>query len=93
MPITQFMKNSEQPIQPIIIDNDTVTFAYIEKYSKDYSFGLTKREHFAALAMQGLLANPTINAQIGVGCKDNNVISIIAIAVADALLAELEKPG
>ena len=50
--------------------------------------GLTKREHFAALAMQGILANPIYDpprrAKLGGMSED-------AVAAADALLAELEK--
>lgn len=46
--------------------------------------GLTKREYFAGLAMQGILssknANPTISVRIW------------AVAEADALIAELSKP-
>tara|TARA_R110000737_G_scaffold41837_3_gene62530 strand:+ start:189 stop:425 length:237 start_codon:yes stop_codon:yes gene_type:complete len=52
--------------------------------------GLTKREHFAGLAMQGLLA--------GGYCMDEpqNRLSDVpseAVALADALLAELSKSG
>ena len=46
--------------------------------------GLTKREYFAAMAMQGLLSDPTVNA----GGKD---VAIAAVSYADALLAELEQ--
>lgn len=44
--------------------------------------GLTKREYFAAMAMQGLIAN-----------KPNSptVLSMDAIAYADALLKRLDK--
>lgn len=48
-----------------------------------HSLGLTKREYFAGLALQGVLAN----------CTDwdasNN--AELALSHADALLAELEK--
>lgn len=46
--------------------------------------GLTKRELFAAMAMQGLMANPQHNHSAG-------EIASIAIVVADALLTELES--
>jgi len=46
--------------------------------------GLTKREYFAALAMQGLLADPEIVGKPEQYAKD-------AVTFADALLAELEK--
>lgn len=48
--------------------------------------GLTKREYFAAMAMQGLVANLTIGR--------NEYVELIAgtsVKYADALLAELSK--
>jgi hypothetical protein len=45
--------------------------------------GLTKRELFAAMAMQGLLANPAY--------ADHGPLAPAAVFHADALLAELEK--
>ena len=45
--------------------------------------GLTKREHFAGLALQGLL-NEGVYAKYSDGAED-------AIKYADALLKELEK--
>ena len=49
--------------------------------------GLTKREHFAGLAMRGLMDRDDF-------CMDEDVISKMALwstQCADALLAELEK--
>jgi hypothetical protein len=48
--------------------------------------GLTKREHFAAMAMQGMLSNSEImNHHNGFpSAKD-------AVGIADALLKELDK--
>lgn len=43
--------------------------------------GLTKREYFAGLAMQGMV----------VKTGDERTIAFAAVAYADALLAELEK--
>ena len=50
--------------------------------------GLSKREHFAAMAMQGIISNPT--------CKTEHqdwkgAIAADALEVADALLEELSK--
>jgi len=50
--------------------------------------GLTKREYFAGLAMQGLLAT---GATYGGVTNDNISLSRNATQVADALLKELEK--
>jgi hypothetical protein len=46
-----------------------------------HQLGLTKREYFAGLAMQG-----TMTSSYSV-----NMIAEIAVKMADALLAELEK--
>ena len=48
--------------------------------------GLTKREYFAAMAMQGILAHPEHSKFTAAAIADD------AIRQADALLAELEKP-
>lgn len=67
------MKNSDRP-----------AFVNDKNYqlgNSDYE-GLTKREYFAAMAMQGLLAN-TNNSRNPVHAKD-------AVFLADALLEELE---
>jgi hypothetical protein len=56
--------------------------------------GLTKREYFAGLAMQGLLSNPEL---IKAGSFDfiskgtEKRISQIATNISDDLLAELDK--
>jgi len=51
--------------------------------------GLTKREYFAAMAMEGYLASYA-------GLKENPVSEIVAglsVKCADALIAELNKPS
>jgi hypothetical protein len=53
--------------------------------------GLTKREMFAMTAMQGLLSNATLKPYIGMSGFDSGNISLCAIVMADALLAELER--
>jgi hypothetical protein len=47
-----------------------------------FELGLTKREYFAAMALQGLSADWT---------RDNGQIAVNAVKIADALIAELEK--
>lgn len=49
-----------------------------------FGSGLTKRELFAAIALQGMLSRSNINASYQKYAEGS-------IAVADALLAELEK--
>jgi len=48
--------------------------------------GLTKREHFAAIALQGLLANSEYAGSSPSG------IAAVSVEHADALVAELLKP-
>jgi hypothetical protein len=55
-------------------------FASMNEYERQE--GLTKREYFAAMAMQG-----TMTSSYSV-----NTIAEIAVKMADALLAELDKP-
>lgn len=57
-------------------DNDPGTF----------HTGLTKREYFAAMAMQGILSNPT-----GGNDRDGDLIARSAVAMADRLINELNK--
>lgn len=52
------------------------------------AYGLTKREYFAALAMQGLLAGSNWPGVVIGPCQ----IADHAVEFADALLAELDKP-
>ena len=58
--------------------------------------GLTKREYFAAMAMQGLLANARIAENMGkyedqISQAKQVVIAKMAITNADALINELNK--
>lgn len=52
---------------------------------------LTKRELFAAMAMQGMAANPADNYLAEVDGKIVNVTSKYAVEYADTLIAELNK--
>ena len=56
-----------------------------------FATGLTKRELFAAMAMQGLLSNYAACCEAGFQDQRGDFESF-AIARADALLAELAKP-
>ena len=58
-----------------------ITVAY--DHDTDY-MGLTKREHFAGLAMQGIMANEEAYLTWSDLAKD-------AVAMADALLKTLEQ--
>lgn len=54
--------------------------------------GLTKREYFAAMAMQGMLANSYSDGVTQPLSSANNIqIAEMAVSQADALIAELNK--
>lgn len=75
------MENRNQPINPIFEGNGDIQFK-----------GLNKREYFAGLAMQGLLANP--NGAMTTGGRRTfspKEISELAVIHTDALLEELVK--
>ena len=55
------------------------------EWQADFRSGLTKREHFAGLAMQGLI---TLTGSFG---ADEEITARRCLKMADALLAELEK--
>lgn len=72
------MNNGDMPVtahMELNIDNQ------VEVYHE----GLTKREHFAGLAMQGLI---TLK---GADCMDMDITAIQCVKMADALLKELEE--
>lgn len=54
--------------------------------TKSEKEGLTKRELFAAMAMQGILSNPIIQSK-----PDAREISAESVAVADCLIEALNK--
>lgn len=78
------MNNGEQPAYPTIVYgvgnevNDTIN-------------GLTKREYFAAMAMQGILSGSTDNHALVQGGDFNTPhIALKAVQLADELLKQLE---
>ena len=54
-----------------------------------YGNGLTKREYFAGLAMQGICASPFQPEASGASAMQQDAAN--AVKMADALLAELER--
>lgn len=74
---------------PIVIGNGgkTVDIAFqTERGDFNVNFGgLTKREHFAAMAMQGLCANEHVTA------LDESYIAKFSVQQADALIEALNK--
>ena len=80
------MKNADQPINPIVQDEYIAQGERILLCSQE---GLTKREYFAGLAMQGLLSSFTHNAANGF--YGTEVVVSTAIEYADELLKQLEN--
>ena len=87
------MNNSDMPAMPQPIAGNEDGVIDTSEYDPSNA-GLTKREHFAGLAMQGLLSNANgviqANSQAGFGwCNcDENSIAELAFSCADALLAK-----
>ncbi len=78
------MKNADKPINPVLTQSPSL--------QNDTSLGLTKREHYAGLAMQGLLANCNGGMTSGGSYTFSpNGISELAILHADELLKQLEE--
>jgi len=76
--------NADYPIYPsrVEIDGD----------NSYHCIGLTKREHFAAMAMQGLLASENSFTKGSDSCDEwLEDVTDGAIKMADALLKELSK--
>ena len=69
------MKNSENPAFPVDFVENHVT----EK-------GLTKREYFAGVAMQGLLSQYNLSKP-----EDQEIVCKMSVQLADELLNQLEK--
>ena len=79
------MNNADMPITPIVNENGHPQhYTRIAFDNIGICAGLTKREHFAGLAMQAILTKGDISNQSEVASD--------ALAYADALLAELDKP-
>lgn len=91
--MSKAVKNGSEPAYPLAST----------EYSDDNGFysGLTKREHFAALAMQALLTATFTNtggqcvgftdANGTTMCATGDVMAKHAVMYADALLVELSK--
>lgn len=77
------IKNGDLPAMPITTDE---AICQMTGTTKPEFSGLTKREQFAAMAMQGLLSNSFQGPH-----RDYKPLAIESITYADALLAELER--
>lgn len=86
------MKNADKPINPStsIKINDTELFEYnLPNKERQYS-GLTKREHYAGLALQGIIAGRKDELY---KIKDETIKIYVELSIksADELLKQLEE--
>jgi hypothetical protein len=77
------MKNGEQPITPCIIKGKQ-GFGSQPTISDKEVYGLTKREYFAGLAMQGIMTN--VSYPLGIKTE---IVASKSIELADELLKQL----
>lgn len=75
------MKNSEQPINPVPYVSQDGSIQH------DVFMGLTKREYFAGLAMQGILSNNLLEPNK----STVEYAAKLSISAADELLKQLEQ--
>jgi len=73
------MNNADMPAMPLPDNTGTV--------DGQFMIGLTKREHFAGLAMNRIIA------QDKNGVMSPEITAYASVRMADALLAELERVG
>ncbi len=83
------MKNSEKPIYPQEYEERAPGAPSYHQKVKHQHLGLTKREYFAGLAMQGLLSNPSFKLSNDMAPEKQYAIS--ALVYADELLKQLEN--
>ena len=86
------MNNSDLPANPVSIDISEYQGTINCLYNKPLT-GLTKREHFAGLAMQALLSNSTMGDSDLWETPQEWVkqMTETGVEMADALLKELDK--
>ena len=73
------MKNADKPINPVLTQSPSL--------QNDTSLGLTKREYFAVVALQGILSN---RWSMEFGNYNEEQKAEMAIKYADELLKQLE---
>jgi len=79
------MKNADMPAMPTYELNG-------QNVLQDTSYGLTKREHFAGLALNGLMSDASAMFEMAPEGEDPaRYFAKTSVNLADALLAELES--
>lgn len=78
------MKNGEQAAYPTMLYNSKTGEA------TSHMSGLTKREYFAAMAMQGMVKDIVWQDSVTGEIHSDDYVAKVAVLVADALLKQLE---
>lgn len=83
------MENANKPINPVLQSSTNDQYQLAELYSDENNLGLTKREHFSSLFLQGLLSGRKdtlggVESSVEYYCK-------VSIKLADELLKQLNK--
>lgn len=73
-------------------NGEFAAFPFLETDNHNMEYGLTKREYFAAMAMQGLLACPNDRNNSNKEWGTSHFLTAKnAVSIADELLKQLEK--
>ena len=80
--------NAHKPAHPV--PHDRGPFTDDGEPLTQYHDGLSKREYFAAMAMQGMLATDAMQG-VRVETSIEELTAHASVCYADALIAELEK--
>jgi hypothetical protein len=89
------VNNGDMPAMPLTGDAYTDFAAFDGTNKTSYNpecQGMTKREQFAVMAMQGLLSSASDSDGVWTHSGSDNV-AFEAVLMADALLKQLEKKG
>lgn len=92
---TRIMKTKNTPAFPVEVsmdDNGNLRGSQTSNFS-GYEMGLTKREYFAAKAMQGILSNPEWMKEYK-GEKylmKSDIVAEVALKTADNILSKLSN--
>lgn len=86
--------NPNDPIHPSVDETTTRLIGNNDSVTEFMGAnGLTKREYFAAMAMQGMLSNSyNDGASQPLSTASHDQIAQMAVSIADALIAEMNKP-
>jgi len=82
------MKSNDKPVNPTPIagGDESVVNIHSMANSTGMTEGITLREHFASMAMQGLLSQHNLKQP-----TDQQIICQLSVELADTLLDELAK--